>query len=138
MISIQRILRINKDLSLFTTIATAIFALLVGFVILGFFNIASKSESVKNAIFAGDSGIQFVTLFSVVIAIILFGILRILDGKELAALLGGLSGFILGKSTTRPPPPSGPTTPSSGQATPQPPPSGQASPGPGTGQGNPP
>ena len=32
---------------------------------------------------------QFVMLFSLVIAIVLFGVLKILDGKELAALLGG-------------------------------------------------
>ena len=31
------------------------------------------------------------------IAIILFGITNILEGRELAALLGGLSGYILGK-----------------------------------------
>jgi hypothetical protein len=126
--SIQRILRINRDLSIFTTIATVVFAFLVGFVILGFFNIANKSELVKNAIFGGDSGIQFVTLFSVVIAIILFGILRILDGKELSALLGGLSGFILGKSTTRIPPSSGSIPAPGEQATPGPPLGGQASP----------
>ncbi len=41
----------------------------------------------------GQSGIQFLTLFSLVIAIILFGI----KGKELAALLGGLSGYIFGE-----------------------------------------
>lgn len=50
-------------------------------------------------IFAGQAGIQFVTLFSLVIAIILFGIITILEGKELAALLGGLSGYILGRAT---------------------------------------
>jgi hypothetical protein len=51
---------------------------------------------VRREIFAGQAGIQFVTLFSFVIAIILFGIIDILEGKELAALLGGLSGYILG------------------------------------------
>ena len=45
-------------------------------------------------------GIQFITLFALVIAIILFGITGILEGKELSALLGGLSGYILGRSTT--------------------------------------
>ena len=38
------------------------------------------------------------------IAIILFGITNILAGKELAALLGGLSGYILGRVTDRPTP----------------------------------
>src|SRR6476620_2525461 len=51
----------------------------------------------RRAIFSGETGIQFLTLFSVVIAIILFGIINILEGKELAALLGGLSGYILGR-----------------------------------------
>lgn len=54
----------------------------------------------RREIFRGQAGIQFITLFSVVIAIILFGILGILEGKELAALLGGLSGYILGRVTT--------------------------------------
>ena len=53
----------------------------------------------REAIFTGESGIQFVTLFSLVIAIILFGVLKILEGKELAALLGGLSGYILGRGS---------------------------------------
>jgi hypothetical protein len=37
-----------------------------------------------------------------VIAIILFGITGILEGKELSALLGGLSGYILGRTSDRP------------------------------------
>ena len=40
------------------------------------------------------------TLFSLVIAIILFGITEILQAKELSALLGGISGYILGRVTT--------------------------------------
>ena len=44
---------------------------------------------------------QFLTLFSLVIAIILFGITQILEGKELAARLGGLSGYILGRTTPK-------------------------------------
>jgi hypothetical protein len=77
-----------------------IFALLVGLVILGFFAVAFRDEQVRREIFSGQAGIQFVTLFSLVIAIILFGIIDILEGKELAALLGGLSGYILGRSTS--------------------------------------
>ena len=83
----------------YTDRSTYIFAVLVGAVILGFFTIAFTSEKVRDAIFTGESGIQFVTLFSLVIAIILFGVLKILEGKELAALLGGLSGYILGRAT---------------------------------------
>lgn len=80
-------------------------------VILGFFYIASRDDSIRQAIFSGDSGIQFLTLFSLVIAIILFGITGILEGRELAALLGGISGYILGRTAatlSQPEPP--PTT----------------------------
>jgi hypothetical protein len=76
------------------------FASLVGLVIIGFFVIALRDQQVSQEIFKGQAGIQFVTLFSLVIAIILFGIIDILGGKELAALLGGLSGYILGRSTS--------------------------------------
>jgi hypothetical protein len=77
-----------------------VFSVLVGLVILGFFVIAFVDEGVRQTIFSGTSGIQFVTLFSLVIAIILFGVTGILEGKELAALLGGLSGYILGRATS--------------------------------------
>lgn len=77
------------------------FALLIAIVIGGFFILASRDEIMRRAIFSGETGIQFLTLFSLVIAIILFGIINILEGKELAALLGGLSGYILGRTTQR-------------------------------------
>ena len=92
------LLQANIKEAAYTDRSTIIFAILVGGVIIGFFAIAFISPAVRDAIFTGDSGIQFVTLFSLVIAIILFGVLKILEGKELAALLGGLSGYILGKA----------------------------------------
>jgi hypothetical protein len=49
------------------------FAILVLIVIIGFFVLAWHDDAVRRAIFAGAAGIQFVTLFSLVIAIILFG-----------------------------------------------------------------
>jgi hypothetical protein len=76
------------------------YALLIGVVIAGFFSIAFMDIKVRQAIFSGEAGIQFVTLFALVIAIILFGITGILEGKELSALLGGLSGYILGRTRT--------------------------------------
>lgn len=79
------------------------FAVLIGFVILGFFLLSNKDKIMRRAIFAGQTGIQFLTLFSIVIAIILFGITGILQDKELAALLGGISGYILGRSSTAAP-----------------------------------
>jgi hypothetical protein len=76
------------------------FAVLVALVIGGTFAMANKDEEVRRVMFSGQAGIQFVTLFSLVIAIILFGITAILEGKELSALLGGLSGYILGRTTS--------------------------------------
>ena len=57
-------------------------------------------EAIAETIFSGEKGIKFVTLFLIVIAIILFGIMGILEGKELSALLGGLSGYILGRASS--------------------------------------
>ena len=102
----------------FKLLITAAFTGLVLVVIAGFFVVSWKDQTVRRSIFSSQSGIQFLTLFSLVIAIILFGILDILEGKELAALLGGLSGYILGRVTNetegahdRPPPgPPAPTT----------------------------
>jgi len=74
------------------------FSALVGVVIIGFFVIAWSNDEIKKTIFANEAGIQFITVFSIVIAIILFGIIGVLESKELSALLGGLSGYILGKS----------------------------------------
>lgn len=74
------------------------FAILIAVVIAGFFWIAFSNDDVKKAIFSNEAGIQFITMFAIVIAVILFGIIGILEGKELSALLGGLSGYILGKT----------------------------------------
>jgi hypothetical protein len=82
----------------FTAITTAIFGIAVIIVIVFFFRLANNDDA-RAALFQNDSGLQFVTLFSIVIAIILFGVLKILEGKELAALLGGLSGYILGRGS---------------------------------------
>jgi chromosome segregation ATPase len=74
------------------------FSALVGVVIVGFFFIAWSNEAIKETIFSNESGIQFITMFAIVISVILFGIIGVLESKELSALLGGLSGYILGKS----------------------------------------
>ena len=75
------------------------FAILVAIVIIGFFIIAYKDDEIRKTIFSGDAGLQFITIFSIIIAIILFGITGVLGGKELSALIGGISGFILGRSS---------------------------------------
>lgn len=59
-------------------------------------------------------GLQFITLFVLIIAIILFGILDILKGSELAAILAGISGYILGSKTAATPQPPA-TPPADGQ-----------------------
>ncbi len=74
------------------------FAFLVGIVIVGFFIIAYRDDQIRKSIFTGDTGLQFITIFSIIIAIILFGITEILGGKEISALIGGISGYILGRS----------------------------------------
>ena len=101
----------------FRTNTSWVFAGLISAVIIGFFVLAFKDEVMRRAIFSGETGIQFLTLFSVVIAIILFGIINILEGKELAALLGGLSGYILGRTSQRSAPPAAPPTTPTGAAT---------------------
>jgi hypothetical protein len=90
------------------------FAALIGLVIAGFFWLALKDPSLREKVFGGQAGMQLLTLFSLVIAIILFGITGILEGKELSALLGGLSGYILGRSSD----PSAATAPRNPSATP--------------------
>src|SRR4029077_11079085 len=91
-------LRYDQERNNFKTRISTYFAGLVLAVILGFFVIAGFDSKVRQSIFSSETGIQFITLFSLVIAIILFGITGILESKELSALLGGLSGYILGKA----------------------------------------
>jgi len=88
----------SKDTNRFRTNVTYTFGVLVFIVIAGFYFIA-QSRDIAKTIFSGEMGMQFVTLFLIVIAIILFGIMGTLEGKELAALLGGLSGYILGRTS---------------------------------------
>ncbi len=83
---------------------TGIFSFIVASLLLTFFVfISRKSETnlAKDFLSSGN-GLQFITLFSLVIAIILFGVLGILEGRELAAILSGISGYILGKGIQNP------------------------------------
>lgn len=88
----------TRDVNQFRSGATWAFTGLVLVVVGGFFFIAYRKDGIAAKIFSGEMGMQFVTLFLIVIAIILFGIMGTLEGRELAALLGGLSGYILGKA----------------------------------------
>lgn len=87
---------VNKN----SLLICVLFTILVLVVICGFFYIVKWTPNVAYAIFSGSEGMQFLTLFLVVIAIILFGMMGTLEGKELAALLGGLSGYILGRTSS--------------------------------------
>jgi hypothetical protein len=93
--------QLNSPDQLFKKTMSQWFAALIGAVILGFFTLAVRDKRIGFAIFSGETGLQFLTLFSLVIAIILFGITSILEGKELSALLGGLSGYILGRTGSK-------------------------------------
>ncbi|MGH9945546.1 MAG: hypothetical protein ACRD9R_24595, partial [Pyrinomonadaceae bacterium] len=93
----QAISNIYSPEQIFKRTMSITFAVLIGLVITGFFILSYVDQTVRRAIFSGQTGIQFLTLFSIVIAIILFGITGILADKELSALLGGLSGYILGR-----------------------------------------
>jgi len=91
-------LNVGDKQYVYRTLVSGIFAIIVFYLVSRFFGVIQEDEDVKKKIFAGDAGIQFITLFSIVIAVILFGILEILGANELSALLGGLSGYILGKT----------------------------------------
>ena len=74
------------------------FSGLIAILLFSFFWIIYKrsDKSLSKAMLT-DSGLQFVTVFILIIAIILFGILSVIGGSELAAILSGISGYILGK-----------------------------------------
>ncbi len=88
----------------FKTWITGFFSFIVAALLLTFFVfISRKSEtSLAKDFLSSGNGLQFITLFSLVIAIILFGVLGILEGRELAAILSGISGYILGKGIQNP------------------------------------
>ena len=91
----------KQNQNTFRMISTGAFSALVAVVVGGFYLIAWFKDGIAAKIFSGEMGMQFVTLFLIVIAIILFGIMGTLEGRELAALLGGLSGYILGKASAK-------------------------------------
>ncbi|MDR3013404.1 MAG: hypothetical protein LBU70_09405 [Chitinispirillales bacterium] len=74
------------------------FSGLIAVLLLAFFLIIFKRSDVTlSKQLLSSSGLQFITVFILIIAIILFGILNILGGSELAAIISGISGYILGK-----------------------------------------
>lgn len=82
----------------FKTTMSICFVVLIGILLISFFLIVYlRSDNTLSKDLLGGYGLQFITLFVLIIAIILFGILDILKGSELAAMLSGISGYILGK-----------------------------------------
>jgi hypothetical protein len=74
------------------------FSGLIAVLLLVFFWIIFKrSDASLSKHLLSSSGLQFITVFILIIAIVLFGILNVLGGSELAAILSGISGYILGK-----------------------------------------
>ena len=77
------------------------FSGLIAVILFAFFLIIyRRSDSSLYKQLLSSSGLQFITVFVLIIAIILFGILNILGGSELAAILSGISGYILGKGSS--------------------------------------
>jgi hypothetical protein len=93
---IVSLLSIEGERAEFKRTTSAIFAMLIAGVIVGFFVVTLVTRTAAE-IFKRQSGLQFITLFSLVISIVLFGVLGILEGRELAALLGAISGYVLGR-----------------------------------------
>ncbi len=78
------------------------FSILIGLLLSIFFYIVYKrSDHTLSKDLLSGNGLQFITLFVLIIAVILFGILSILGSSELAAILSGISGYILGKGTQK-------------------------------------
>ncbi|UOQ68258.1 hypothetical protein [Hymenobacter volaticus] len=86
----------------FRTTISLYFTALIALVLLMFFfviNYNAEKELSKHLL--SDNGLQFVTLFVLIIAVVLFGILNILQSSELAAILAGISGYILGRGNAQ-------------------------------------
>jgi hypothetical protein len=85
------------------TSISLIFAGLVLILMAMFFAVVYlRSDKDLSSMLLTDGGLQFVTIFILIIAIILFGILNILEGRELAAIISGISGYILGRNAKIP------------------------------------
>jgi hypothetical protein len=102
---IADVLNLDASKLRWRTLVAVIFCVLLAYLIYRFFQTSDRDDVVRRSVFSEHAGIQFVTLFCLVIAIVLFGIIGVLEGKELSALLGGLSGYILGRANGRKPTP---------------------------------
>lgn len=96
--AIQRIYNVEKGDQDYKTIISLYYAIIIFIlIVISFYFLFKKSSAQIGNDFLNGNGLQFIALFAIIISTILFGILGILEGKELAAILSGISGFILGK-----------------------------------------
>ena len=72
---------------------------LIAIILVCFFTgvLYKATDAVKQKLI-GETGLQFITIFVIIIAVILFGVMNILKGSELAAILSAIAGYILGKT----------------------------------------
>lgn len=74
------------------------FSGLIAVILFAFFMIIyRRSDTSLYKQMLSSAGLQFITVFVLIVTITLFGILNVLGGSELAAILSGISGYILGK-----------------------------------------
>ena len=96
--AIQRIYNVEKGDQEYKTTISLYYAIIIFVLILiSFYFLFRKSTPNIGNDFLNGNGLQFIALFAIIISTILFGILGILEGKELAAILSGIAGFILGR-----------------------------------------
>lgn len=96
----EKLAPIERQMS-FNSKIILLFAILIAVMIISFFaTIYFKSEDPVVISLLSNEGLQFVTIFVLIIAIVLFGTLEILEGRELAAIISGISGYILGRRTS--------------------------------------
>ena len=95
---VDRIFSSEREVSSLTSLISGIFILILTVLLAGFFGLLLfKSDTTIARDFLSGSGLQFMALFALILCIAMFGVLKIIDGKELATMLSGIAGFILGK-----------------------------------------
>lgn len=121
---IQKVLDVEHSNWVFKNWIGGISAAIIVMLVCAFFYFIFKGGSPElSKLFLSGNGIQFITLFAIIISTLMFGILGVLEGRELAAILSGIAGFILGKGIT-------PTTGTTATSAPTPPPGPSPTPAP--------
>lgn len=101
--SIDTVLDPAADKQSFRSTVTIVFGTLVFILMLLFFGIIyfkRVDDNYKNGLL-NPHGLQFITLFIIIITILLFGILEIAKGSELIPIISSIAGFVLGNEALR-------------------------------------